>query len=155
MKRLLSNIYNRSLKWAYQFSSVSDYIESVIPDFREDVISSKSYPITKDCVVFALIVWKKLLTMVKKTQLPLPKAHKIIPEIVARWNRSKGRVDEMTRYLDAMSFPLAKGTPKQMLVMREFKKMAVNVCFVLKHCFHQDFLPLERGIQQFKATTSI
>jgi hypothetical protein len=29
----------------------------------------------------------------------LPNSHKIIPEIVARWNPSKGRVDEMTRNL--------------------------------------------------------
>jgi hypothetical protein len=118
MKRILSNIYNRSLKWAYTSSLISDDMQSVIPDFREDIISSKSNPITEDCVLFSLIIWKKLLTMVQNTQLPLPKAHKIIPEIVARWNRSKGRVDEMTRYLDGMSFPLPKGTPKQMLVMR-------------------------------------
>jgi hypothetical protein len=55
--------------------------------------------------------------MIKKTQLPLPKVHKIIPEIVARWNQSKGRVDEMTRYLDGRSFPFPKGTPTQQLVM--------------------------------------
>ena len=134
---------------------VFDNLESVIPDSCENVISSKSYPITKDCVFFALIVWKKLLTMVQKTQLPLPKAHKIIPEIVARWNRSNGRVDEMTRYLDAMSFPLAKGTPKQMLVMREFKKMAVNVRFVLEHCFPSRLPPIGMGIQRYKATTNI
>jgi hypothetical protein len=121
-KRLLSKVYNRSLKWAYNFSLVTDNIESVIPDFCEDIISSKSYPITKDCVLFALIIWRKLMTMVQKTLLPLPKAHKIIPEIVARWNRSKGRVNEMTRYLDGMSFLLTKGTLKQMLVMHEFKK---------------------------------
>ena len=135
MKRLLCDIYNRSLKWAYTISSLSDNIESHIPDFREDIVSSKSYPITKDCVHFGLIIWKKLLTMVQTTQLPLPQAHKIIPEVVARWNRSKGQVDEMTRYLDGMSFPVPKGTPKQMLVMREFKNMAVNVRFILKHCF--------------------
>ena len=70
----------------------------------------------------------------QQTQLPLPKAHKIIPEIKARWNHSKGRVDEMTRYLDGMNFPFSKGMPKQQLVMREFKKMAVNVQFMLKHC---------------------
>ncbi len=40
------------------------------------------------------------------TQLPLPKAHKFFSEIVARWNRSKGRIDDMTCYLDGMNFPL-------------------------------------------------
>ena len=62
------------------------------------------------------------MRMVLSTMLPLPKAHKIIPEIVARWNRSKGRVDEMTRYLDGMDFPFARGTPKQQLVMRDSRR---------------------------------
>ena len=83
--------------------------------------------------------------MVQQTQLPLPKAHKIIPEIIARWNRSKGRIDVMTRYLDRMNFPFAKGTPKQQLVMREFKKMAVNVHFMLKHCFPMKPAPVGQG----------
>ena len=94
------------------------------------------------------------MNMIQKTQLPLPKAHKIIPEIVARWNRSKGRVDEMTRYLDAMNFPLPKGTPKQQLVMHEFKKMAVNVCFILKHCFPARIPPKGRVLQQFRIIKS-
>jgi hypothetical protein len=67
--------------------------------------------------------------------LPLPKAHKIIPENISRWNHSKGRVDEMTHYLDGMTFPFPKGTPKQHLVICEFKKTAVNLCFILKHYF--------------------
>ena len=69
------------------------------------------------------------------TQLPLPKARKIFPEIVARWNRSKGRIDEMTRSLDSVSFIFTKGSATQVLVMRAFKKMAINVGFILKHCF--------------------
>ncbi len=51
----------------------------------------------------------------------------------------------MTRYLDGMAFPVPKGTPKQMLVMREFKKMAVNVRFILKHCFPARVPPTGRG----------
>ena len=121
-----------------------------MPPFHEDVISSKSYPITKTSIVFTWIIWKKLLQMVQQTQLPLPKAHKIIPEIVARWNHSKGRIDEMIYYLDGMNFPFAKGTPKQRLVMREFKKMAVNVCFMLKHCFPTRKPPAGRGYAAVK-----
>ena len=113
-----------------------------MPPFHEDVISSKSYPITKESIVFTWIIWKKLLQMVQQTQLPLPKAHKIVPEIVARWNRSKGRIDEMTHYLDGMNFPFAKGIPKQQLVMREFKKIAVNIQFMLKHCFPMKPVPV-------------
>ena len=51
----------------------------------------------------------------------------------------------MTRYLDGMTFPLPKGTPKQQLVMREFKKMAVNVSFILKHCFSPKPPPVGKG----------
>jgi hypothetical protein len=116
MKGLLSGIYNRSLKWAYTTAWVSHDLQSCIPEFCEEVISSKSYPITRDCVIFSLIVWKKLLSMIQMTLLPLPKAHKIIPEIVARWNRSKGRVDEMTHYLDGMSFPFPKVPPSNSLL---------------------------------------
>ena len=88
--------------------------------------------------------------MIKYTQLALPKAHKIIPEIVAGWNWPKEHVDQMTRYLDAMNFPLPKGTPKQQLVMREFKKMAVNVCFIMKHCFPTRKPPAGRGYAAVK-----
>ena len=135
MRGILSGVYQRSLKWAYASAWTGNDPGSVMPAFREDVISSKSHPITKDSIVFMWIVWKKLLQMVQQTQLPLPEAHKIIPEIIARWNRSKGRIDEMTCYLDGMNFPFARGTQKQQLVMREFKKMAVSICFRLKHCF--------------------
>jgi hypothetical protein len=145
MKGLLTRIYTRSLKWAYHTSGSVSNVTSTIPDFREDVVSSRSYPITKENVFFNWILWMKLMDMVRKTQLPLPKAHKVIPEIVARWNRSKGRIDEMTRYLDGMTFPLPKGTPKQQLVMREFKKMAVNVSFILKHCFSPKPPPVGKG----------
>jgi hypothetical protein len=127
MKTILLGVYQRSLKWAYISALTAIYPVSFMPPFREEIISTKSYPITKDSIVFTWIIWKRLLSMVQQTQPPLPKAHKIIPEIIARWNRSKGRVDEMTRYLDGMNFPFSKGTPKQQLVMREFKKLAVNV----------------------------
>ena len=143
MRGILAGIYQRSLKWAYTPATVNPL--SIIPPFREEVISSKSYPVTTDCIVFSWIIWKHLMRMVVNTQLPLPKAHKIIPEIVARWNRSKGRVDEMTRYLDGMDFPFARGTPKQQLVMREFKKMAINVRFILKHCFPSKPAPNGKG----------
>ena len=65
----------------------------------------------------------------------------------------------MTRYLDGMAFPFPKGTPKQQLVMREFKKMAVNVNFILKHCFSPIPPPVGKGyasvqyhIRQMKVT---
>ena len=113
MKTILSGVYQQSLKWAYTSAWMANDPGSFIPSSCEDVISRKSYTITKDSIVFQSIIWKCLLSMVQQTQLPLPKAHKIIPEIIARWNCSKGRVDEMTRYLDGMNFPFVKGTPTQ------------------------------------------
>jgi hypothetical protein len=145
MKGILTAIYNRSLKWAYTGAIMSNNLQSSIPEFREDIISSKSYPIPVNCVIFSWIICKKLLSMVQKTMLPLPKAHKIIPEIVSRWNRSKGIVDEMTRYVDLMSFPFPKSSAKQQLVIHEFKKLAVNVRFILKHCFPTKQPPSGKG----------
>jgi hypothetical protein len=37
---------------------------------------------------------KEIVVIVTKFELPPPKAHKIIPEIVASWNYSKGSDDE-------------------------------------------------------------
>ena len=109
MRGILSGVFQRSLKWAHTSAWTGSNPGSIMPPFREDFISTKSDPITKESV-FTWIIWKKLLQMVQHTQLPLPKAHKIIPEIVARWNCSKGRIDEMTCYLDGMNFLFAWGT---------------------------------------------
>lgn len=70
---------------------------------------------------------------------------KIIPEIVARWNCSTDRGDEMTWYLCNMNFWFSKGTPKQQLVMREFKKITIHVGFLLKHGFPTKPAPDSRG----------
>ena len=85
------------------------------------------------------------MSIVLKTMLPLPKAHKIIPEIVSSWNRSKVSVDEMARYSAGMSFPFCKGSAEQQLVIREFKKMAANVCSILKHGFPTKQPPSGKG----------
>ena len=125
----------QSLKWAYTIPSGIEDPTSHLPDFQETIVSSKGYTISKECVCFNWIIWRKLLSMIQARQLPLPKAKKIIPEIVARWNRSKGRIDKMTRSLDLKNFIFTKGSAKQVLVMRESEKMAINVGFILKHCF--------------------
>ena len=51
----------------------------------------------------------------------------------------------MTRYLDGMTFPDPKGTALQQLVIHEFKKLAVNVRFILKHCFSTKQPPSGKG----------
>jgi hypothetical protein len=67
MRGILARIYQRSLKWAYTSATVNPL--SIIPTFREEVISSKSYPITTDCIVFSWIIWKHLMRMVLSTML--------------------------------------------------------------------------------------
>ena len=79
------------------------------------------------------------MVMCENARLPLPKSKKFIPAIISRRNQSKGRIDEMTRHLDEMSFIFRKGTAKQQLVMREFKKWLWlwhspwNIVFQLNH----------------------
>ena len=65
--------------------------------------------------------------------------------MVEAWNRCKGRIDEMTRHLDEMNFIFRRGTPKQMLIMREFKKMDLNVYFAQRHCFLDHNVPVGEG----------
>ena len=112
-----------------------------IPDFCEDAVSSSAYPIDKESIFFTYCIWKRLMTMIEKAQLPLPRA----TVVVAKWNCCKGRIDEMTRHLDEMNFIFRRGTPKQMLIMREFKKMALNVYFTQRHCSPDHNVPVGEG----------
>ena len=84
MRSILSGVCHRSLKWAYRSTWTSNDPWSCIPPLREDANSSKSYPISKDSIVFTWKIWKILMSMIQQTQLPLPKAHEIIPEIMTR-----------------------------------------------------------------------
>ena len=74
------------------------------------------------------------MRMSMKAQLPLPTAKRIVPRVVSTWNRSKGRIDEMTQHLDKTMFLFSKGTPKQLLMMRELKKLTLSAFFAKKHC---------------------
>jgi len=58
MRRILADVYQKCLKWAYTAALASNNPETIIPEFQEDVASSKSFPMTKDCVVFSMIIWK-------------------------------------------------------------------------------------------------
>jgi hypothetical protein len=83
--------------------------------------------------------------MVLAAKMPLPRAKRIVPVIVSTWNRRKGRIDEMTRLLDDMFVKLSKATPKQSLVLREIKTMAVSVYFAKRHCFPEKPVPRGQG----------
>ena len=66
------------------------------------------------------------------------------------WNRCKGRIDETTRKLDEMNFPMSKASPKQVLILREIKKLAVQVYLAKKHCFLNTKLPWGSGYRRIQ-----
>jgi len=78
-----------------------------------------------DSIAVVYNIWKLLFQKVRRAQLPLPRAKKILPVIITMWNLAKGLIDEMTRHIDSMLFDLPKGSPKQRLVMREMMKLCL------------------------------
>ena len=101
-----------NLKWVWVEAWNSEKPMDYIPDFREDAVSSSAYPIDKESICFTYCIWKRLMMMIEKAQLLLPRAKKIIPAVVAKWNCCKGCIDEMTRHLDETDFIFRRGTPK-------------------------------------------
>jgi len=71
----------------------------------------------------------------------------ILPKIAKKWNHHKGRTDEMSDGLRRMMFPLTQATPKVQLVLREFKKLALQVLAVKRHCFLGTKLPPNGGFR--------
>ena len=63
----------------------------------------------------------------EKAEGRLPAGEKNCPSIIAMWNRCKGRIDETTRKLDDMNFPMSKASSKQVLILREIKKLSIQV----------------------------
>ena len=142
---LLEGVYDRCLKWAYEDAWDSNDPIAHIPDIRPEVVSGSNYPIDIDSIAVKYIIWKMLFQKVRRAQLPLPLAKKILPVIITMWNRAKGRIDEMTRHIDSMLFDLPKGSPKQRLVMREMMKLCLSVYFSKKHCFPSKPVPKGQG----------
>ncbi len=147
---LLIGVYDRCLKWAYVGALDSNEPLEHMPEIRTEVISSSRYPIDKDSLLVSYCIWRILFKKVLKAQLPLPRAQKIIPVIVTRWNFCKGRIDEMTRHLDRMQFDFTRATPKQNLILREFRKMSISVLFVKKHCFPMTDVPRKQGYSKIQ-----
>jgi hypothetical protein len=134
---ILMGIYDSGLSWAYNDAWKNDDPTYHIPYFREEVISRSSYHIDQDTVVFQYVLWKVLLKATIDAEMPLPVAKRIVPAIVAFWNKGKGRIDEMSRYLKEMHWYLAQESPRQALVIREIKKAAVNALLLKRHCWNQ------------------
>jgi hypothetical protein len=133
---ILFGIYDKSLSWAYSHAWERDNPTDYIPMFREDVISKPSYHIDRDTVVYQYALWKNLLRASRDAGMPLPVAKRIVPAIVAFWNKGKGRIDEMSRYLKELHWYLAQELPRQALIIREIKKVSVNAFLLKKHCFN-------------------
>ena len=74
----------------------------------------------------------------------------MVPSVIAMWNRCKGRIDETTRKLDEMNFPMSKASPKQVLILRELKKLAIQVYLTKKNCFPNAKLLWGSGYRQIQ-----
>ena len=88
--------------------------------------------------------------MVQAAKMPLPRALRIAPRIVAMWNRRKGRIDEMTRLLEDMKFYIAQASPKQKLLLREIQKFAVSTYLASKRCFPAAPVPKGQGFAKIQ-----
>ena len=148
---ILKGVYERTLKWAHEDAFDAEEIMDHIPSFREELLSTRNYPIDAESVAFTYAMWRLLMKKVYRAELPLPVARKIVPAIVSWWNRMKGRIDEMTRYLSYMNFFFSQSSPKQTLVMRELKKMVMSVFFATKHCFPSSPPPKGRGYSKVQS----
>ena len=58
--------------------------------------------------------------------------------------------DETTRKLDEMNFPMSKASPKQVLILRELKKLAIQVYLAKKNCFLNTKLPWGSGYRRIQ-----
>merc|ERR1711862_1002355 len=148
---ILEGVYNRTLSWAYTVAWDSNDPMKYMPKFRQQIVSSPSYHVDRESLCFTFFVWTLLREMVEKTQLPLPIAYALVPVIVTRWNRCKGRIDEMTRLLSHMNFVYRRASAKQILIMRELKKLALSTYFIKKHCFPSTPPLKDLGYQQIQS----
>merc|ERR1712157_493345 len=148
---ILKCVYSRTLRVFHVEAWNSDDPMTQMPDFRPEVVSSSRYPITKESLCYNFIVWKLLIEMVEKAEGRLPAGEKIVPSIIAMWNRCKGRIDETTRKLDDMNFPMSKASPKQVLILREIKKLSIQVYLAKKNCFLNTKLPWGSGYKRIQA----
>ena len=58
----------------------------------------------------------------------------------------------MTRHLDEMGFTFRRGTPKQIIIIRELKKLVLLVYFSMKHCFPTVNVPYGMGYGKIQSS---
>jgi len=129
-------VYKKSLQWAYTALFETGDPEQHIPEFREEAVSTPSCSVDRDTLLFHFAVWQALLNRVHRAGMPLPTAKRIAPAVVCAWNKSKGRIDEMSEYLKSVMWHLPQATPKQRLTIREIKKTCLNSFLASKHCYN-------------------
>ena len=64
--RLMIGVYDRCLKWAYVDAWSTNDPMTHLPEFREKVVSSKSYPVDRESLCFVYFVWKRLMEMLAR-----------------------------------------------------------------------------------------
>jgi len=94
------------------------YGNEQIPDFNEENTSTKGYQVYKDCIDLHLGLSSSLWTTIIQKGKPLPPGKHLIPSIVAYWNRNKGGVDVLSRYLKNVKIPLGRVSPRVVYVIR-------------------------------------
>ena len=132
---ILKDVYEKELAWAYTDAWASATPQSHIPQFESNKVYCPCYKIQEEDVLFHYCIWRKMSMSAMRATIPLPRAKRIVPSIVARWNKGKGPVDEMSRYLSTLHFLVAQLGPKPILILREIKKIALGAFLAKKHCF--------------------
>lgn len=81
-EKCIDDIYDSSLKWAYEAKSESDIpIEEI-----KSAVSKASVPLDFETVMKDYYMWKEIT---KEEFLPLPPCKRILPEQDAFWNVTK------------------------------------------------------------------
>ena len=82
------------------------------------IISSKGYVVDEACIHLHLCLSRSLWTIVVKHGKPLPPGQHLIPTIVAYWNRDKGGVDVLSRFLKHVKIHFGRVSPPVVYVVR-------------------------------------
>lgn len=103
-KKCVDNIYESSLKWAYEAENEDD-----MPiDEIKAAVKNANVPLDFETFMKSFYFWKAIMA---DENLPLPPCHRIIPMQNAFWNVTKHGSDTKTKACQSMSVPLPVDTP--------------------------------------------
>ena len=106
----LHGMKREHLDWAYG--------DVPFPSMIQDNISSKGYVVDEACIHLHLRLSRCLWNIVVEHGKPLPQGKHLIPTIVAYWNRNKGGVDVLSRFLKHVKIPFGRASPRVVYVVR-------------------------------------